>query len=168
MKDQNASTSITYPAFASIGAYYQLMEALGVEVDVMWYQWSVFDQLVLNFDNDNLDKTILEDYEDNIQLRVGAEYKCEKGLAFRLGFIYDPTPQPIESVSPMLPDDDRYDYSIGLGYTLNKMQFDVGYMLVDIGERSTVENGVGKNPYGLNGTYNSLAQLAFVSFGINF
>jgi long-chain fatty acid transport protein len=168
MKDQNAKTSITYPAFISIGAHYQLLEALGVELDAMWYQWSVFDELVLDFDNDNLDKTIPEDYKDAWQIRVGAEYKCEKGVAFRLGYIYDPTPQPIESVGPMLPDDNRHDFSIGLGYTLNNMQFDAGYMFVDIGERTTVEDGVGKNHYGFNGTYNSLAQLAFISFGINF
>jgi long-chain fatty acid transport protein len=168
MYDQKAKTSISYPAFASIGAHYQLMEALGVELDVMWYQWSIFDELVLEFDNENLDKTIPEDYKDSWQVRVGAEYKFQELWALRLGYIYDPTPQPIESVSPMLPDDDRHDFSIGLGYTLNNMQFDAGYMLVNIGERSTVEDGVGKNHYGFNGTYNSIAQLAFISFGINF
>jgi long-chain fatty acid transport protein len=168
MYDQKAKTSITYPAFASIGAHYQLLEGLGVEVDAMWYQWSVFDELALEFDNENLNKTIPENYEDTWQVRIGAEYKCERGVAFRLGYIYDPTPQPIESVSPMLPDDTRNDFSIGLGYTINQMQIDAGYMFVDIGERSTVEDGMGKNHYGFDGTYNSSAHLAFISFGINF
>jgi long-chain fatty acid transport protein len=168
MYDQKAKTSISYPAFASFGVHYQLMEALGVELDVMWYQWSIFDELVLEFDNENLDKTIAEDYEDTFQFRLGVEYKFQELWALRLGYIYDPTPQPIESVSPMLPDDDRHDFSIGLGYTHNNMQFDAGYMFVDIGERTTLEDGVGKNHNGFNGTYNSLAQLAFISFGINF
>ena len=38
-------------------------------------------------------------------------------------------------------------------------------MYVDIGERTTVEDGVGKNDNGFNGTYNSNANLYFLSIG---
>ena len=67
----------------------------------------------------------------------------------------------------MLPDNDRNDFSFGLGYTRNNMKFDVGYMVVLFGERSTVENGVGMNDNGFDGTYSSVANLFFISYGIN-
>ena len=68
----------------------------------------------------------------------------------------------------MLPDNDRNDYSFGVGYTYDNMQFDIGYMLVDFGTRSTLEDGVGQNEYGFNGEYSTIANLLFFSYGINF
>jgi hypothetical protein len=41
-------------------------------------------------------------------------------------------------------------------------------MLVDFGERSTVENGVGKNYDGFNGSYTSVANLLFFAVGYHF
>jgi long-chain fatty acid transport protein len=133
----------------------------------MWYKWSVFDELVLDFEE--LGEVIIpEDYKNSIQFRIGVHYDFAENWQLRGGYIYDETPQPIESVSPLLPDNDRHDFSIGLGYTLNKWQFDAGYMLVDFGERSTVENGEGKNHDGFDGTYATIANLFFISFGYNF
>ncbi len=166
LTDQKASTSITYPNFFSVGVYYKPMKNLGVEVDYMWYNWSVFDELVINFDDPDLDQTVPEHYENSSQVRVGVHYDLTPQLQVRGGYIYDQTPQPVESVSPLLPDNDRNDYSIGLGYTFNQFQFDLGYMLVDFGERSTVEDGEGQNEYGFDGAYSSAANLFFFSFGV--
>jgi hypothetical protein len=41
-------------------------------------------------------------------------------------------------------------------------------MLVDFGERSTVENGEGKNHDGFNGAYATIANLYMFSFGYHF
>lgn len=166
--DQKGSTEIPYPNFFSVGVYYKVLESLGLEVDYLWYNWSMFDELVLDFPDDRLDQTVPENYENSIQFRVGLHYDLSPSLQLRAGYIYDQTPQPVESVSPLLPDNDRHDYSFGLGYKMGSMQFDVGYMLVDFGERSTVENGVGQNEYGLDGTYAAVAHLVFLSYGINF
>jgi hypothetical protein len=51
---------------------------------------------------------------------------------------------------------------------MNKWQFDAGYMLVDFGERSTVEDGQGKNHDNFDGSYATIANLFFVSFGYHF
>jgi long-chain fatty acid transport protein len=45
LKDQKASTEITFPNFFSAGLYYKITNKLGAEIDYMWYNWSVFDQL---------------------------------------------------------------------------------------------------------------------------
>ncbi len=167
LKDQKVSTSLTFPSFISVGLYYKLLDNLGAEIDYMWYKWSVFDRLDFSFDDPALNQAINEDYENSSQLRVGLHYNLLKELEFRVGYIYDQSPQPIHSVSPLLPDNDRHDFSIGAGYTYYNWQFDIGYMLVDFGERSTVENGEGKNENGFDGTYATLAHLLFFSFGVN-
>jgi len=164
--DQKVSASITFPSSFAVGVYYKIMEDLGVEVDYNYFGWSVFDKLVFNFEHLGT-LEVEEEYEDSYELRLGVHYDLMQDLQVRAGYIYDQTPQPIGSMSPLLPDSDRNDYSFGLGYTMDNMQFDAGYMLVDFGQRSTVENGVGKNFEGFNGEYSSMANLFFFSFGIN-
>ncbi|MCK5454339.1 MAG: outer membrane protein transport protein, partial [Calditrichia bacterium] len=135
------------------------------EFDYAWYGWSVFDEIVLEFEDPTLNQTIHEGYKDEYQLRLGAHYDCNEKFSVRAGFIYDRTPQPIESVSPLLPDDTRTDWTIGAGYKTGNFVIDGGYMYVNIGERSTVENGEGKNDNGFDGTYISHAHLIYLSLG---
>jgi long-chain fatty acid transport protein len=160
--DQKVSAEMSFPSIFSIGFYYRLLEQLGMEVDYMWYKWSEFNEIIIEFENPLLNQTIHEDYKNSEQMRVGLHYDLSPVLQLRLGYIFDQTPQPTKSLSPMLPDNDRNDFSIGLGYTHNNMQFDIGYMLVLFGERDTK----GRNEYGFEGTYSSTAHLFFVSYGI--
>ena len=114
--NQNVNSSITFPNFFSVGIYYKFLENFGAEADFMWYNWSVFDTLSLVFDDPDLNTDIPEDYENSIQFRLGLHYDFAQDWQIRAGYIYDQTPQPIQSVSPLLPDNDRHDFSIGLGF----------------------------------------------------
>ncbi len=168
VKDQKARTAIDFPNFLSTGVYYRFTKKFGVEADYMWFNWSVFKAIKLDFAEDKLDQTITENYKDSWQFRLGAHYELTEALSLRAGYTYDKTPQPIDSVSPLLPDNTRNDFSFGFGYNFGAVQLDLGYMLVDFGERSTVEGGVGMNRDGFNGAYNSRADLIYGSVGISF
>lgn len=168
VRNQNGSTEITYPSFLSAGAHYQITKKLGLEFDFMWYKWNVFQELALDFEENALDASVEEAYENSTQFRIGLHYDLVDCLELRLGYILDQTPQPVGSVSPILPDNDRNDYSIGLGYKLGSMQFDLGYMLVDFGTRSTVVNGEGQQFDGFDGVYSGTANLFLFSYGISF
>ena len=166
LKDQNVNTAITFPGSFNVGVYYKLMDNLGVELDYNYVMWSVFDKLDIEFPDDpRLNQTVNENYQNSYTVRFGAHYDLNENFSLLGGFILDKTPQPIESVSPLLPDNDRTNYSVGFSYNTGKMQFDAGYMFVNIGERSTIENGVGMNDVGFDGTYSSNANLVFISFG---
>ena len=145
-----------------------ITDALGVEVDYMWYKWDVFKELVLDFDEDALDTVVKENYKNSSQFRIGLHYSLINNLELRLGYIYDQTPQPIGSMSPLLPDSDRNDYSIGLGYRFGSMKLDAGYMLVNFSGRSTIVDGEGRQFDGFDGSYSSKANLLFFSYGISF
>jgi len=163
--DQTVKAELSIPNYFVAGLYYKFTEKFGVEFDYAWYGWSIFDEIVLEFDDPTLNQTIPEGYKDEYQLRLGAHYDINEKFSVRAGFIYDRTPQPIESVSPLLPDDTRNDWTFGAGYKTGKFVIDGGYMYVDIGERSTVENGEGKNDNGFDGSYISHAHLFYLSLG---
>ncbi len=163
--DQNVNAAIDFPNYFSVGIYYKLTKKLGVEVDYAWYGWSEFEKVVFEFDDNRLNQTLEQNYHNSSQVRVGVHYEATDKLSLRAGYIYDETPQPIESVTPLLADDTRNDFAFGVGYKFGSLQLDAGFMFVDIGDRSTVEDGVGKNENGFNGVYTSKANLFFVSFG---
>lgn len=164
LQDQTVAAELNIPNYFVAGIYYKFTEKFGIEFDYSWYGWSVFDKIDLVFKDLGV-QTLHENYFDEYQLRLGAHYDINENFSVRGGFIYDRTPQPIESVSPLLPDDTRNDFSFGLGYTNGKFTIDGGYMYVNIGERTTVEDGVGKNDNNFNGTYTSHAHLFFLYLG---
>lgn len=163
--NQNGGTEINIPNYFVAGVYYKFTEKLGAEFDYAWYGWSEFDKIDLVFDDARLNQTIPEDYKNSYQLRFGAHYDFNQNFSVRAGYIYDKTPQPVESVSPLLPDDTRDDWTFGFGYTAGRFTVDAGYMFVDIGRRSTVVDGEGKNHNGFDGDYSSNADLFMLSLG---
>jgi len=163
--DQKGNAEINIPNYFAVGVYYKILEQLGAEIAYAWYGWSTFEKIDLVFEDDKLNQTIHEGYKNEYQLRFGAHYDVSESFQIRAGYIYDRTPQPIESVSPLLPDDTRSDFTFGFGYTTGKFKIDAGYMFVDIGRRSTIENGMGMNDNGFNGEYNSRADILMLSLG---
>lgn len=102
--------------------------------------WSSFQELAIQFpDYPYLNSTVREDYADSNQYRFGAEWRASRSWAFRAGYGFDETPQPIESMSPLLADGDRDFYSVGLGFLSkhNTWGFDIGYEYLEMEERST-------------------------------
>jgi long-chain fatty acid transport protein len=160
------SADLEYPAIVVGAARYDFTPRIGVEFDLVWVQWSVFDEVYLDFEDSFPDTLLEENYEDVFQYRAGVEYTMSDAWRFMLGFVYDNSPQPIESVSPLLPDADRLDYSAGFTWNRDTLELSAAYMLVDFKERSTVENGVGQNLDGFDGTYRSIAHI--FSFGVSY
>lgn len=156
---QGLSGAIDYPSIFVVGGRADLREDFALMADWVWFGWSVFDEVVLDFETAPT-QTLVEDYEDAWQFRAGAEYTRD-AWRFMAGYVHDQTPQPVESVSPLLPDADRNDYSFGLTWTnpSGNLELTGGYMFVDFDERSTVVNGVGRNHDGFDGSYLTTAHI---------
>ena len=88
--------------------------------------------------------------------RLGIEYKHSPKISWQFGGLYDPTPVPIESVSPLLPDADRWGVSLGATIALSvKTELQIGYLYLKFKDRSTE----GVDPDGYDGTYKTTANL---------
>jgi len=168
--DQGLSSSLNLPDILSLGLAYRFSPAFKAEVNYVHFGWSTFESLVLNFNNDALDQTIHFNYEDSWQIRFGFDYQASEKWNILAGYVHDKTPQPLIAVSPLLPDSDRNDYSLGLMYKSGKWDFNVSYMLVVGTERTNIENNeplrnTSDYPFG---TYKSLANLYGFGVGYNF
>jgi long-chain fatty acid transport protein len=68
----------------------------------------------------------------------------------RGGYIFDQSPVPERTLSPMVPDADAHLLSLGVGYTKNKFTIDVASMVLLFEDRHTR-----RNIDGLDGKYTS-------------
>jgi long-chain fatty acid transport protein len=159
------STRIEFPALASLGVA-QRWEKWTIEADVNWYGWSSFDRLPLTFDTEpDLSETIVEEYDDSFQFRVGVQRTLSDTFALRGGYFHDQSPAPAASVSPLLPDADRNGFALGLGWDpAGPLHLDAGTWIVLSPDRST--EGVNRDGY--DGTYKSHAVTFGVSIGYQF
>ncbi|MEM9292616.1 MAG: outer membrane protein transport protein [Acidobacteriota bacterium] len=157
-QDLPIESNIEFPDQWSVGVALLLTDNLLAEVDVNWTGWSSFDELPIDFVNDDLpDSTIEEEYEDVYNYRLGFQYTTASGSQWRVGFGIDETPVPTASVSPLLPDNDRDVYTIGYGTSSGGM--DIAFMWLDVPEVTTLDNREG-----FFGTYDTDAYLVGVTF----
>ena len=119
--------------------------------------WSSFQDLPIDLvAYPALSETRPENYKDANCYRLGFEYKTSPSLSWQFGLVYDKTPVPTESVSPLLPDSDRKGASIGASIALSpKTRLDLSYFYLRFKNRSTE----GMNYDGFEGTYKTSANL---------
>ncbi len=160
-------TNIVFPDYFQIGMAWQ-NEKWTISGQWGTMGWSSFDELPLSFpDYPHLSDVVVENYEDADQYRIGLEYRASAKFALRLGYLEDETPQPVESMSPLLGDGDRQGYTIGIGFNIGGVQTDIGYMYLTFDERHTGDNG-GVSLDGYEGSYNSKANLLGITTTLKF
>jgi len=170
--DQKVSAGFNLPSITSVGASYRFSDKVRAELDYVFFGWSHFDQLSLDFANDALDQTIEFHYDDAWQIRFGLDYVVRPDeLTLMAGYVYDTTPQPLEAVSPLLPDSDRNDISFGAVIKSGDYDVTFSYMAVIGDSRTTITpDGRPANPdpaYPV-GTYSSTANIFGVGIGYHF
>jgi long-chain fatty acid transport protein len=129
---QKVSTSIPHPAQFQVGIGYSGLPATTLSLDATWLGWSAFQALPVNFSNAATpDRNLLEDYEDVWSVRAGAEHRFGIGVTGRAGFSYSATPAPDVTVTPLLPDMNRYNLALGAGVPLGgRFSLDASYLSV--------------------------------------
>jgi long-chain fatty acid transport protein len=122
---QKAKTKITHPAQIQAGASYSGLKNWLLEADYAWVNWKSFDQLPITFLGPATSTTLLEDYNNSSAIRLGVEYTIPTdGWKLRAGFVGASSAAPPETVTPLLPEQDRYYWNVGVGIPINK-QFGV-------------------------------------------
>jgi long-chain fatty acid transport protein len=166
-EDPDIYTELNFPSYWNIGLAWS-NEKLTISGQYGVMGWSVFDELAIEFpDYPQLDSVVREDYEDSKQYRFGIDWRISRIWSIRAGYGFDETPQPVESMSPLLPDGDRDFYSAGIGFISKKGNwgFDVGYEYLTLDERSTE----GRSYDGFDGTFHDgMAHLFGASFTFKF
>ena len=137
--DQNlgVTSSIAFPEQLSFGIALRVAKKAVLEVDLVKTGWSSFEQLDLTFPNNTeLSRTLRQDFVDADTLRAGLRLANKSGAELRLGIVIDESPQPDETVGPLLADADRTSITVGVG----KEPLDLTFMWTDADQRTVTTN----------------------------
>ena len=164
-QDDTISTTLPFPAVAAIGVAFSPTERVDVELDITHMTWSRFEALSVAFDNQPARSFVREqNWDDSSAYRLGTNIAATENWDVRLGAVYDENPQPVEAVSPLLPDSDRIGFTFGAGYHSGPWIVDGAAFILHFKDRSTE----GRNPEGFDGTYETDAVLWSINLGYRF
>jgi len=131
--DGAVSADVTFPASLSVSAQHRYDENFIFMADITWTGWSVFDELRIEYDNqDNFaqpDSVTTEDWQDSYRYAFGFNYRYDPSWLLRWGFAYDQSPVPnAQRRTPRIPDNDRIWGSFGMSHQIDKqLSWDLGY-----------------------------------------
>lgn len=128
--DQGGNAEITMPDQFSLGVAVSPTDVFTVLAEWQWVHWSLFNELVLDFEN-LPDKTIKENYEDTNGFRFGFEWMTSQKMTLRGGYLYHEAAAPPETVTPLLPEGARNEFTGGLGFDLSsRLHVDLAYQYI--------------------------------------
>jgi long-chain fatty acid transport protein len=161
---QQATAGFTYPASIAVGAALR-RGYWTIESDFQWTLWSSFDAVTLSFPNTpSFDTLLPQDYASTWRGAIGIEYLIGDDWEIRGGYSYDHSPQPTETISPFLQDEDRHGFAAGGSYKYESFRIDGVARYLLFRDRSTR----GLSRYGYDGLYESGGFSLSVSFGYRF
>jgi long-chain fatty acid transport protein len=117
--------------------------------------------------------TQFDDYTNSSAIRLGAQYTTHSNWQLRFGFAGVATPAPDVTVTPILPDQDRANYTAGLGIPLTKsLTLDASYAYVwTPGRRGTIEPRTSRSQTAAminDGIYNLSANIISITLKASF
>ena len=126
----DADTTADLPALLVLGVAKDVGD-FTVEVNLQWTGWSSFGKLEITTDDATLGNIITEaNWKDVWAGRIGVEYRGNADLTVRMGGVWDQDPVPGDTLSPQLPDEDRYVIAMGLSYDMGFAILDLSYQHV--------------------------------------
>jgi long-chain fatty acid transport protein len=142
------------------------------EFDVVWTEWSEFDHLRIDLENNSvlvadIDQT--EEWRDTWSFRFGYAYHINDSHQYRLGAYFDRNPVPDDHVRPRLPDADRTSVQVGYGFTgKGGFTFDVAYQALFFEDRSAAGSPTSTTDPVQPGDYSNFTSLLGVNLGWKF
>jgi len=127
LSKQNASTTIVMPYQIVAGVAYKLMPTLTVLGDWQHTEWSEFQNLALALTYAPT-VTEQENFVNTDAWRLGFDWQAMPWLAIRGGGLWHNGASPDGSVTPVLPEGNRWEGTVGAGIQLTHMlRLDLAY-----------------------------------------
>jgi len=161
------STELETPQSVAVSIAHTLVAAPRWQLlaDVTWTDWTVFDELLIEFDNPaQPDVLQVQDWGEVFRVSAGFNFNYSEKLVLRAGVAFDEDPIPSAARrTARIPGNDRTWWSIGLGYKpFERVSFDFGLTFIALDD-SAINNDFpesGPSASFVRGTVESSATIA--------
>ena len=174
-RTQPVTTTIKNPSQLALGLAYKLANGWTLLGDYQLTWWSQFNELHITFPQDLsglLNRQLFENYHNTSGFRFGAEWAKDAKWTLRGGYLHHDGAAPAETVTPLLPEGQRNEFTLGTTVKLGAaLSADLAYQYIRQNDRRgrTREPLIGAATTGLNnGLYDFHAHLFGVSLSYAF
>ena len=128
LTSQKVQTRIQHPAQVQVGFAYSGFERTTLSLDYSYVGWKSFKELPVNFQGPAPSRLLVEEYNNTSGIRFGVEHKLLNGAALRAGLAGNTSAAPEQTVTPLLPEQDRGFGMLGGGIPImNGLTLDAAY-----------------------------------------
>jgi len=175
-KSQPVTTTIKNPSQMALGVAYKVASGWTLLGDYQYTWWDSFNELDIVFPQDAsgaLSRKLFERYDGTSGFRFAAEWMKDAKWTFRGGYLYHGGAAPAETVTPLLPEGNRNEFTAGATVKLSRgLTADLAYQFIRQNDRrGRTREALFNQPAttGMNnGLYNFHAHLFGVSLGYAF
>lgn len=171
-RDTDADAEVTFPDTLSISLFHQFNTQWMLMADFTWTNWSLFEELVVEFDNGSPSNTTIEKWQDTYRYSLGATYLPDNNWTVRIGTAYDTSAVAHAKYrTPRIPDGDRIWAAFGLGYKVSdKLDIDIGYAHLFINDPDIKKTATGDDRLrgALQGTYSTQIDIVSAQLTMSF
>jgi long-chain fatty acid transport protein len=133
--DTKFDADLPLPAELTVGIAWQYSDRLTLAFDVNRTFWDVYDELVIEFDNNVPTSVNPRNYEDANIYRFGLQYRANDKWTLRGGIYFDESPVPDGSFAPETPRNDSIGYTAGFTYHASKnLELDFSLLILTFDE----------------------------------
>jgi long-chain fatty acid transport protein len=174
LTSQAVTTQITNPEQLIFGLAYKPRKDWTLFVDYQFTRWGKrFNTVTINFANPVLKRVLYESYQNTNGIRLAGEWAKDAKWTFRGGYLRHQGAAPAQTVTPLLPEGRRNEFTGGFTVKLSPgFSADVAYQYVNQDDRRgrTREALFNQVPTTLlnHGVYEFHAHLFGVSLGYAF
>lgn len=170
LSSQSASTKLPLPDQFVVGIAITPTEKFKLFVDYQRTKWSLFDTLTIT-PQYAVPTINVESYDDTNGVRIGTEIGVGRAIV-RAGFDTHGPGAPDQTVTPLLPEASRKEFSAGLGVPAgSNFRIDFAYMYINQSDRAgrSTNGGLAVPTVAVNnGTYHYYGNLFSVGFAVHF
>lgn len=128
-KDQKAQADVSTPHIVALGGSVRASRDLWLSLDLVYASWARLQTLTFEFPDDpRLNESNAENWRDTLSLRAGGEWAAGD-FRVRGGLGFESTPVPETTLSPLIPDGNRFLLSAGAARDIGPVRAEIGYML---------------------------------------
>jgi long-chain fatty acid transport protein len=167
--DTKFDADLPLPAELTVGIAHRFSDQLTLAFDINRTFWDVYEELVVEFDNNVPTSVNPRNYEDANIYRIGLQYQYDDKWTLRGGIYFDESPVPDGSFAPETPRNDSIGYTAGFTYRYSQnLELDFSLLILTFDETDNsydfYEEGGVTIPF--SGTYDSAANS--IGFGLSY
>ena len=160
-------SEIDFPGIFGFGYGIELTDAIRLESNVEWIQFSRFERLPLNVGSNTgfFPTEIDQDWDDTFTIGLAGDWRFARDWTWRAGYQYYESPVPDHTFSPTIPDANQHAITTGISYSAgaHRAEFSYGYIHYD--DRDIDNSGTAAV---FNGHYEMLVHLFSVGYTYQF